>query len=176
VTVHNVTAAELPALFRRLEMERLERVQNSFFEAAQAGVAVIARAAPTDMGELRRSVHATRVSQGESRVVIDAPHAGIVEAGSRPHTPPLAPLIAWVRRHRMVFAKSIKNRVMLRKQINKNLALSGRHLKAAAQARWGRKKPAFGLGRHEIFDAHIGRAQQLRAYTKSLRRQYRWRY
>ena len=34
---------------------------------------------------------------GQSSVVADAPHAAAVEVGSRPHTPPLAPLIAWVQ-------------------------------------------------------------------------------
>jgi len=176
VSTISCTAAELPALFRRLETERLERVQNALLSAAEAGVPVIVRAAPNDMGELRRSVHAIRVSQGESRLLVDAPHAGIVEAGSRPHTPPLAPLIAWVRRHRMIFAASIKRRVQIRRAINRNLSLSGRHLKAAAAARWGRKKPAFGLGRHEIFDAHIDRSRALLQHVGSLRRQYRWRY
>jgi hypothetical protein len=176
VSVHNVTLAQLPALFKQLETERLHRVQDSFFEAAQAGATIIAKAAPVDMGELRRSVRATRVSRSESRIVIDAPHAGIAELGSRPHWAPLAPLIAWVRRHRGLFATSVKNRVMLRKRINKNLALSGRHLKAAYSALTRKRKYGFGLTKQEVFDAHIDRARSLRAQTRFLRRQYRWRY
>jgi hypothetical protein len=103
VTTISCTAAELPALFRRLETERLERVQSQLFEAAQAGVPIVARAAPVDTGELRRSVHAVRVSEAESRLVVDSPVAGIVEVGSRPHWAPLGPILAWVRRHRMAF-------------------------------------------------------------------------
>lgn len=43
-------------------------------------------------GELRESVHV----EG-ARIVVDAPHAAAVNNGSRPHMPPLAPLIEWVK-------------------------------------------------------------------------------
>jgi hypothetical protein len=32
-------------------------------------------------------------------VIVDAPHAGIVEMGARPHWVPLGPLLDWARRH-----------------------------------------------------------------------------
>ncbi|MGH7297810.1 MAG: hypothetical protein ACRELB_22920, partial [Polyangiaceae bacterium] len=47
-------------------------------------------------GELREAVHAEERAQGAA-IVVDAPHAAPVETGSRPHTPPLAPLVAWVK-------------------------------------------------------------------------------
>lgn len=71
--------------------------------AAHAGAEIIARAAPVDRGTLKSSVHVERLPNGSPRIVIDAPHAMEVELGSRPHTPPLAPLVEWVRRHRLAF-------------------------------------------------------------------------
>lgn len=50
-----------------------------------------------DTGELRSSVDATFVDDG-AIVTVDAPHAGIIEYGTRPFTPPLAPLVEWVKR------------------------------------------------------------------------------
>lgn len=50
-----------------------------------------------DTGELRSSVDTTFVDDG-AIVTVDAPHAGILEYGTRPFTPPLAPLVEWVKR------------------------------------------------------------------------------
>lgn len=96
---YTVNAKDLPDFFRSKELARMKRVHDALFEAAEAGAAVIARAAPKDLGELCRSIRAVRVSEAESQLRIEAPHAGMVELGSRPHTPPLKPLVAWVKRH-----------------------------------------------------------------------------
>lgn len=71
--------------------------------AALAGAEIIAAAAPVDRGTIKSSVHVEREPGGGSRIVIDAPHAMALELGTRPHTPPLGPLIEWVRRHRLAF-------------------------------------------------------------------------
>lgn len=52
---------------------------------------------PEAFGELRESIHAVDVDAGHSDVVADAPHAGAIELGSKPHYPPLDPLIRWVK-------------------------------------------------------------------------------
>lgn len=46
--------------------------------------------------ELIDSLHIEQGPPGEASVVADAPHAAAVERGSRPHMPPLEPLIEWV--------------------------------------------------------------------------------
>lgn len=51
---------------------------------------------PRDFGELATSIHVDDRGPGRSDVVADAPHAAAVEVGSRPHMPPLAPLVKWV--------------------------------------------------------------------------------
>lgn len=55
---------------------------------------IVAGNIPVAFGELRDSLHIIDASDG-SALIADAPHAAAVERGSRPHTPPLEPLIAW---------------------------------------------------------------------------------
>lgn len=72
-----------------------ERVQGAIRETARDGAAYVRRHVPVAFGPLRDSIHATT---GESpAIVADSPHAAPAETGSRPHTPPLAPLVAWVK-------------------------------------------------------------------------------
>jgi transcriptional regulator GlxA family with amidase domain len=47
-------------------------------------------------GQLAASVGVSLVPDG-ALVTVDAPHAGFVEEGTRPHRPPLQPLIDWVK-------------------------------------------------------------------------------
>lgn len=94
------TAATLEDLVHE-DMRRLkDRVQIvGLGGAAIDGAHVVAKNAPVAFEGLRASVHAdlTEMLAGKTRIVVDAPWAGAVEKGSRPHTPPLAPLIAWVK-------------------------------------------------------------------------------
>lgn len=57
---------------------------------------VIENTVPKAFKELADSIHVVAEPNGDL-VIADAPHAGAVENGSRPHTPPLEPLIAWVK-------------------------------------------------------------------------------
>lgn len=86
-------------------LRRVDRVKAALVEAAVAGAEVVADAAPADVGVLRRSVHAEETAKG-AEIIIDAPHAAAVEHGSRPHFPPLAPLIEWATRHAGMFGLS----------------------------------------------------------------------
>jgi hypothetical protein len=88
--------AELGALFAHHQRERERRLRAAAAAAAKAGVLVVKRRVPVAFGELRETVH-TDESEHGAAIVVDAPHAAPVETGSRPHTPPLAPLIAWVK-------------------------------------------------------------------------------
>ncbi len=90
------TWSELAALLARHTRERQRRLQAAAVVAARQGTIVVKRRVPVAFGELRESVHAEERTRGAA-VVVDAPHAAPVETGSRPHTPPLAPLVAWVK-------------------------------------------------------------------------------
>jgi hypothetical protein len=51
----------------------------------------------TDRGELRASVEHEFVEDGAT-VAVSAPHAPMIEYGTRPHWPPFEPILEWVRR------------------------------------------------------------------------------
>lgn len=80
---------------------KIGRDRKAILATAHFGAELVAQSAPVDRGAVKGSAH---VEDGETvRIVFDAPHTGIVELGSRPHVPPLGPLIAWVKRHRAAF-------------------------------------------------------------------------
>jgi hypothetical protein len=87
---------ELGALVSRHQTERERRLRAAAQAAARQGVSLVKRRVPVAHGELREAVHAEEHSRGAA-IVVDAPHAAPVETGSRPHMPPLAPLVAWVK-------------------------------------------------------------------------------
>jgi len=95
-TYHVASLAELAALLVRHQREREARVRTAIASSARTGVGIVKRRVPVAYGELREAVHAEQRAAGAA-VVVDAPHAAPVETGSRPHTPPLAPLVAWVK-------------------------------------------------------------------------------
>ncbi len=77
--------------------KRDERVRRAVVKAAKITAETVRRdIAPKAFGELAESIHFGEALNG-AYVIADAPHAEAVEVGSRPHTPPLAPIIAWVR-------------------------------------------------------------------------------
>lgn len=82
--------------------QKIDRDRRAILETAHFAVEVIAGNAPVDVGTLKASGHVEGGVEAP-RVVIDAPHVAAVELGSRPHTPPLQPLIDWVKRHRKSF-------------------------------------------------------------------------
>jgi len=94
-----VRLEDFARVFESRESARIQRVRAAVHEAALLGAEIEARAAPVDVGALKSSIRATRESATKSVVIASAPHAAIVERGSRPHVPPLQPLIDWVRRH-----------------------------------------------------------------------------
>jgi hypothetical protein len=91
------SASELARLLSRHTRERERRLHVAVGDAAKAGVSVVKRRVPVAFGDLRESVKPEARGGGGAAIVVDAPHAAPVETGSRPHTPPLAPLVAWVK-------------------------------------------------------------------------------
>lgn len=85
--------AELHSVIRRDLRGRQKAVEKAIARTATQGARHVRRNVPVAHGELRNSVQAV----DGHRIVADAPHAAPVETGSRPHWPPLAPLVKWVK-------------------------------------------------------------------------------
>lgn len=95
---YEVSPTEIGAVLRADDEHRREALKTAILEAAHAGLTVLVPSAPKDMGHLGQSGHVEEHADGVE-IVFDAPHAGIVEAGSRPHMPPFGPIYQWVLRH-----------------------------------------------------------------------------
>lgn len=83
-----IRAAYVHAL--RASAMRLEGMVVEEIDRAQPYAAV-------DTGELRRSVDTTFVPDG-AVVSVNAPHAAMIEHGTRPFVPPIEPLAEWALR------------------------------------------------------------------------------
>lgn len=86
-------ATRLKADLQRLEQRTIIGVRKAAREGRNY---MVRETVPKAFGELRESADVRDKKTGAD-IVFDAPHAGPVEAGSRPHTPPIEPLIAWVK-------------------------------------------------------------------------------
>lgn len=96
--VYEVSERDLMKKFRAIEEKRPAAVVRGIVSAVLLGAEVVARAEPKDLGILKQSTRGVPQSTG-GYILVDAPHAGIVEMGSRPHWAPIRPLIAWAKRH-----------------------------------------------------------------------------
>ena len=101
-----VSGADYAAVFRKTESARMQRVNGAPLEPAMEGAETVvvpaAIAAGKDTGRLASSIEAKRIAR-IATIVVDAPYAGIIEAGARPHWAPLQPLLDWVNRHLQAF-------------------------------------------------------------------------
>ncbi len=94
---YRVTLAELPSRIEKDMRARERRARNAVVRAARRGVKIVKENIPVAFGELEDSIHHESLGSAGARIVADAPHAGAVENGSRPHWPPLDPILRWVR-------------------------------------------------------------------------------
>lgn len=83
--------AEFARLFTKHQKARTRRLKKALRETAKDGVPIVKDKVPEAFGELRDSAH----REGTS-IVVDAPHAAASNNGSRPHRPPVEPLIAYM--------------------------------------------------------------------------------
>lgn len=60
---------------------------------------VAVREVPVDMGTLKQSIK-SEYGELEGKIITQMRYAAAVEYGSRPHFPPVEPLVGWVRRNR----------------------------------------------------------------------------
>jgi hypothetical protein len=78
-------------------MEKIEqRVHDAIKQTADLGRTIVYANAPVAFGVLRETVEDVETEKG-AKIQATAPYAAAVEVGSRPHTPPLEPLIEWVK-------------------------------------------------------------------------------
>jgi len=90
---------ECARLFAKHQRARDKRIRAAVVRTAKHGRAyIISTTIPVAFGELKNSLRVTGKGGGAVQIVADAPHAAPVETGSRPHWPPLAPLVAWVKK------------------------------------------------------------------------------
>jgi hypothetical protein len=93
-----VSASQIGARLRRDEKKRQELIEKALFKAALDGEPLVAADTPVDRGQARNAWDVEPV-EGGANLFNDAPHAGILEGGSRPHRPPFKPILQWVVRN-----------------------------------------------------------------------------
>ncbi len=98
--------AQFQSQFRKDMRAFTKNMGNAAKDTARDGVRVCKANAPVAFKELRNDIRALPTSTG-SRIRAGAPHAQAVEVGSRPHMPPIEPLVAWVKLRGM---QSLKRR------------------------------------------------------------------
>lgn len=92
------TFTNLPDAIKAIKLDianKQRRVKNAVRKTVRKVRPIVSDNIPKAFGELRGSLHILDAANG-SALIADAPHAAAVEKGSKPHKPPLAPLIAWV--------------------------------------------------------------------------------
>lgn len=95
-TVRRVKASQFAEQLAKDVRELRLRLVYATHEAAGTGAKIVAQNAPRAHGELADGVFSIRLLQG-AKVRSSAPHSAAVEVGARPHMPPLAPLVRWVK-------------------------------------------------------------------------------
>lgn len=85
------------AAFRADHKRAVEEVHAGLLHAALEGEVIITQATPVDTGNTRAR-WTTIVTSDGAEVVNDSPVAAYLETGTRPHRPPLWPLIQWIAR------------------------------------------------------------------------------
>ena len=98
----SVSPNGLAVAFRSRGAATGEAIVRGLRLGAIAGQAVVIRRTPVDEGIMRASWKVVQTPWG-AKLVSSAPHAGIVEAGSRPHWPDPVAIREWVERHRQAF-------------------------------------------------------------------------
>lgn len=102
--VRTIGPGQVAGMLRRTQAVIEHEQKLAVLEAAALGAELLSREVPVDTGRLKQSFRMRRKgASGHPEVVAEAPHAGIIEAGARPHWAPLTPLVRWVRRHASAF-------------------------------------------------------------------------
>lgn len=88
---------QLGATIRAHDEHMIESIKTAQLRAALRGVPIVATATPVDRGATRAGWRAVPTLYG-AELRNDSAIAGILELGSRPHRPPLMPILRWLVR------------------------------------------------------------------------------
>lgn len=82
--------------------EASEEIKAAMVRGLESGVmrgqVIVMKESPVDTGLYRSSWQTQKIADGHMQLGNSAPHAPAIEFGTRPHKPPLAPLLAWAKR------------------------------------------------------------------------------
>ena len=82
----NITPGKLPTALREREAATKRAIQAGIRSGAERGRGILVNETPVDQGQLRASWKVRRAVAGLEAILLnDAPHAGVIEAGARPH-------------------------------------------------------------------------------------------
>lgn len=95
-TVRRVKASQFAEQFARDMAVLRGRLVEATHDAAATGAKLVAQDAPRAFGEIADGMVSFN-RKGGATIRSTAPHSAPVEVGSRPHMPPVAPLVAWVK-------------------------------------------------------------------------------
>ena len=88
---------QIGAIFKARAREDHATIKTALYRAAMLGEAIVVADTPSDTGGTRDGWFALPTGDG-AILSNDSPIAGILELGSRPHWPPLMPILRWVVR------------------------------------------------------------------------------
>jgi hypothetical protein len=95
------SAAHAMQMQARRDREVRQAIRDAHLDAANATLRLVLldtdAAGLVDMGSYKAGWQVRELAD-ETRLENNAPHAGVIEGGARPFTPPLQPLIDWVER------------------------------------------------------------------------------
>jgi hypothetical protein len=106
MSVRVVNVKEYGALLRMGSEARGASVRKALHTAALIGEVIVSSKTPVDRGQAKNAWAVVPTALGAD-LFNDAPHIGILELGSRPHRPPLWPILEWVVRKFGTGRKSI---------------------------------------------------------------------
>lgn len=152
MTTYRVPLADLPARIAKDMRARKKRIVRAVHRTAQMGAKVVRENVPVAFHELEHSVHPVMLGDAGAKIVADAPHAAAVEVGSRPHWPPLEPILLWVKLRGMQGLQSDKQLAKLPG------TTTARHARAVAG-----QIAAMRVGGRTPVDAPMQIAQAIRA-------------
>jgi hypothetical protein len=98
---------DVPDQLRRMRGAVGAAIRRGANEGAHRARAILVTRTPTDTGHLRAAWRVVERFGGLPTVINDAPYAGVVEMGARPHPVSregIQALVEWVWRHRMSLA------------------------------------------------------------------------
>lgn len=97
MSTKHVSMEQISAVLRADFEEMVEASEDALFRAALKGVRPVVEDTPTDRGQAKAGWDVRRV-EGGADLYNDVPYVGVLEAGSRPHRPPIMPILEWVVR------------------------------------------------------------------------------